>query len=233
MLWFARSLAVLFAVACANSAVALPAETGRGHVELLETGDFAEARRVADWIVSSRDNGDRPFVIIDKVNARLFMFAPNGAIGATTAILVGLARGDDSPPGIGTKKLAAITPAERITPAGRFIAEPGENMQGKPIIWIDYDAAISLHRASDRKPGAGAMSREQRLSSSTAAEKRVSLGCINVSTTFYDNFVQPIFGFTKSVAYILPETRSATAEFHIPAAVPGTLIAQKVIGSAG
>ncbi|WP_207790225.1 L,D-transpeptidase [Glacieibacterium frigidum] len=175
-----------------------------------------EARRVVDWVVASRDNGGNAFIVVDKANARLMLFDASGMVRATTPVLLGLARGDDSPPGIGTRKLSAIAPAERITPAGRFVLEAGKNMAGKDIVWIDYDAAVSLHRASDRKPGMGARSRVERLGSTTAAEKRVSLGCVNVATAFYDSFIQPTFGHAPGIAYILPETRSAAAEFAIP-----------------
>lgn len=176
----------------------------------------AAADRVVDWVVRSGDNGGRPFIVIDKVNARLTLFDAQGVVRATTPVLLGLARGDDSPPGIGTRKLSDIAPAERITPAGRFVLEAGKNMAGKDIVWIDYDAAISLHRASDRKPGMGARSRVERLTSATPAEKRVSLGCINVATAFYNSVIQPTFGRTQGIAYILPETRSEVAEFAIP-----------------
>ena len=62
----------------------------------------------------------------------------------------------------------------------------------------------------------GTKSRVDRLSSATPAEKRVSLGCVNVSTAFYDQYVQRTFGTSKGIVYILPETRSATVEFQIP-----------------
>lgn len=92
-------------------------------------------------------------MIVDKVNATLVLYDPRGSVRAATPVLLGLAHGDDSPPGIGSRKLAAIAPGERITPAGRFVAETGRNLAGQDILWFDYDAAISLHRASDRKPG--------------------------------------------------------------------------------
>ena len=46
----------------------------------LQTADFLDevasddARRVADWVVSSGDNKGMPFVIIDKVRAKVFVF---------------------------------------------------------------------------------------------------------------------------------------------------------------
>jgi len=160
-------------------------------------------------------------MIIDKVNARLFLFDGKGRLDASTPVLLGLARGDVSPPGIGTRKLSAIKPAERITPAGRFVTGPGEDIDGTDLVWLDYDAAIALHRASDRKPGMASTSRVERLSSSTSAEKRVSLGCVNVSAAFYDQHIKPTFGGSKGVVYILPETRSAIIEFRMPAQSAG------------
>ena len=174
-----------------------------------------DGRRVETWVDASGDNGGLPFMIIDKVGARLFLFDAHGVLRATTPVLLGLARGDTSPAGIGSRKLSAIKPAERITPAGRFVIEAGKSMTGNDIVWIDYDAAIALHRASDRKPGNGGKSRVARLASTTADERRISLGCVNVSAAFYDRFVQPTFAASNGIAYILPETRPVSAEFDL------------------
>ncbi|QYE33757.1 L,D-transpeptidase [Polymorphobacter sp. PAMC 29334] len=162
------------------------------------------------------DNGTLSFMIVDKIESRLFLFNADGTLVATTPVLLGLARGDDSPPEIGTRKLSAITPAERITPAGRFVVEAGKDLAGRDILWIDYDAAIALHRASDRSSNSGRKNRASLLSNPVVAARRISLGCINVSTAFYDGFIQPAFRRKKGVAYILPETRSLNAQFNIP-----------------
>ena len=175
----------------------------------------SDGRQVVKWVDASGDNRGLPFMIIDKVGARLFLFDANGVLRATTPVLLGLARGDISPAGIGSRKLSAIKPAERITPAGRFIVEAGKSVTGHDIVWIDYDAAISLHRASDRKPGNGGKSRVARLASNSAGERRVSLGCVNVSAAFYDRFVQPTFAASNGIAYILPETRPVSSEFDL------------------
>src|SRR5579872_6638343 len=105
------------------------------------TSPSAEARQVANWVVASSDNHDLPFIIVDKLAARLFMFDGGGTIRATTPALLGLARGDDSPPGIGDRKLSMIARSERITPAGRFVAARGKNLRGQDILWVDYPAA--------------------------------------------------------------------------------------------
>jgi hypothetical protein len=193
-------------------AISASAATATVHGNLTPS---AEVRRVADWAIAAHDNQGLPFLIVDKVNARLFLFDVSGTIGAAVPALIGEARGDDSVPGIGTRKLAAIRPAERTTPAGRFVAQLGHDSSGADLLWVDYAAAIALHRASDRKPGATGISRVARLASRTAADNHASYGCIGVAAAFYEDFVRPAFR-AGGIVYLLPETRSATMEFHIP-----------------
>lgn len=203
------------ATATANPIVPITMNPLVNSTRALATRQSAVVRQVAGWIVQSNDHRDLQFIIIDKANAQLFLFDDNGTPRASTPVLVGLARGDDSPPGIGTRALSAISPAERITPAGRFESEPGEDVGGKDLVWIDYNAAIALHRVSDRKPGAGVETRLQRLAMGSASARHISLGCVNVSTAFYDRYIAPTFGTSRGVVYILPATRSAAAQFNI------------------
>jgi hypothetical protein len=152
-------------------------------------------------------------MIVDKANARMFLFAADGAPRGDAPVLLGLARGDDSPPGIGERPLASIRPAERITPAGRFEATLGRNLAGQDILWVDYAAAISVHRATDVKPGLATANRLARLASATAADNRISHGCINVSAAVFEEMIRPAFSGTSGVVYVLPETRSLHADF--------------------
>jgi hypothetical protein len=169
-----------------------------------------EAQRLSDWIRASGDNQGRPFAIIDKKAALLHVFDSAGRQRGTSPVLLGKAVGDDSVPGIGERPMADIRPHERTTPAGRFVSEPGRNLQGEDIVWISYDAAVSMHRvrASNK-----AERRLQRLATPDAGDNRISYGCVNVPAAFYDRFVQPAFGATPGVVYVLPETRPASAVF--------------------
>ena len=172
----------------------------------------SSARQVTAWILETADNQGLPFLIIDKVNAEVLAFDREGRLLGSAPVLLGLARGDISPAGIGDRPLSAIAPGERITPAGRFMASMGENLGGKGILWIDYDAALSLHpvittRAADR--------RQQRLASATAEDNRISYGCINVPARFYDEIVEPAFSGTMAVVYILPEDQSPSDVFFL------------------
>jgi hypothetical protein len=80
------------------------------------------AWQVADWVVASDDNRDLPFMIVDKVSAEVLVFAADGRLLGRSPALLGLARGDESEPGIGDRPLSTIRPDERTTQAGRFIA---------------------------------------------------------------------------------------------------------------
>jgi hypothetical protein len=169
-----------------------------------------EAAHVADWVVDSGDNQGMPFLIVDKVHAKVLAFDAYGRLQAATTALLGLARGDDSVPGIGERKMSSILPAERTTPAGRFVASLARDIHGEEILWIDYATAISLHRVVKGKPSE---QRAQRLNSSAVDDKRISYGCINVPVNFYEKVVSPAFKGTNGVVYVLPETRSAREVF--------------------
>lgn len=170
-----------------------------------------QARRLADWAVASNDHGALPFVVIDKREARLYVFDAGGRLSGAAPVLLGLAPGDDSVPGIGERPLAEVRPEERTTPAGRFVAEPGLNLDGEDIIWVDYEAAVSMHRVRATKP---AERRLERLATATATDNRISYGCINLPAAFYDEVLSPAFSATMGIVYVLPETRPLRAQFE-------------------
>ena len=169
-----------------------------------------DAVHIADWIVDSADNQGMPFMIVDKVHARVLMFDATGRLQGAASALLGLARGDDSVPGIGERKMSTIRPEERTTPAGRFVSSLARDIHGQEFLWVDYDTAISLHRVVKGTPGER---RAQRLDSPASDDNRISYGCINVPVRFYDKLVSPAFTGTSGVVYILPETRSAREVF--------------------
>lgn len=169
-----------------------------------------ETAHVADWIVDSGDNQGLPFMLVDKVNARVLVFDASGQLQNAAPVLLGLARGDDSSPGIGERKLSSIRPDERTTPAGRFVASMDRNLRGQDMLWVDYETAISMHRVVTSKPGER---RAQRLESATPEDNRISYGCINVPVNFFDKVISPTFTGTNGIVYVLPETRSAREVF--------------------
>jgi hypothetical protein len=160
--------------------------------------------------VAAGDNRQQPFAVIDKRNARLFIYDASGALKASSPVLLGLAHGDASVPGIGERPIAQIQPHERTTPAGRFVSEPGRNTVGEDIVWVDYDAAISMHRVRATNK---AERRLQRLASPSADDNRISYGCINVPAAFYDTQVKPVLGTRRGLVYVLPESSPMPSHF--------------------
>jgi hypothetical protein len=170
-----------------------------------------DARHVADWIADSRDNAGAEFLILDKRQATLYVFDAKARLRNATPVLLGAARGDDNVPGIGTRPLAQVRPGERTTPAGRFVGEHGRNIKGQDIIWVDYDAAVSMHRVRATEPRER---RLERLASKTIDDNRVSYGCINVPVAFYEAIVLPMtLAARRPLVYVLPEERSVQQVF--------------------
>ena len=188
--------------------------------QLPRVADFAaedasdDVRQMADWVMDQRDHRGMPFVIMDKKHARVFVFQPNGKLDGATPALMGSALGDDSVFGIGEREMSAILPHERTTPAGRFLSAPGINSFGEDIVWVDYSAAVSMHRVRAKDPKER---RLERLASATPDDNRISFGCINLPAAFYDSIVKPALGASQGVVYVLPETRSLQAVFGIRA----------------
>lgn len=168
-------------------------------------------RQVANWALDSGNNGRLPFIIVDKTNAKVFVFYADGRLRGVAPALLGLALGDDAVPGIGKRSLASILPEERTTPAGRFVASLDRNLHGKEILWVDYDDAISLHPVITSNPGE---QRAERLESPSELDNRISYGCINVPVDFFKRVVKPTFKGTNGIVYVLPETRSAQTVFE-------------------
>lgn len=182
-----------------------------------------DARHVANWVLHSGDSAGMPYLVVDKVAARVFLFDRHGRLQGDAPALLGMERGDGTAAGVGNRTLAAIPPAERTTPAGRFVASLAPDLKGEAILWVDYDSALALHRVAR---GTAAERRAERLQSATPADNRISYGCINVPVAFFESVVSPAFAASSGVVYILPETRPAHEVFGsrdvaMPAGVAG------------
>lgn len=169
-----------------------------------------DVRFIANWVLDSGDNRQMPFVIIDKKNARVFVFNPASKLMGSSPVLLGAAKGDDSVPGIGTRPLAQVLPEEKTTPAGRFVGEPGRNTSGEDIVWVDYDAAVSMHRVRTANPKERRLAR---LASPTTADNRISFGCVNMPPAFYEDILSPQFKARYGVVYVLPDVKRVEEVF--------------------
>ena len=209
----ANALLAVAALMCAGEAgAASPGAADASPTAIAGPSASADVRQVADWSLGIRDNQGLPFAIIDKKTAAVFVFGADGRLRGASPVLLGRAIGDDTVPGIGERKLHNILPEERTTPAGRFLAAPGRDLE-RDVLWVDYDNAISMHRVVHGDPDDR---RLERLASPSPAERRISYGCINVPVKFYDEVVAPTLGTSTSVVYILPEVKSLAQVFGIP-----------------
>lgn len=179
-------------------------------LELFDTVVSDDARRVAEWVVASADNGHRHFAIVDKKQAQVLVFEPGGRLAGATPVLLGYAEGDDTVPGIGQRPIEAVRPEERTTPAGRFVAQSGRNTLDEDVVWVDYEAAVSMHRVRLTNP---AERRLERLASPTAADNRISYGCINMPPEFFEQVLWPAMGQRRGIVYVLPEHKPLDAVF--------------------
>jgi len=196
----AALLGVAWAIAC-GGAMAAPHAAHRDGPK-----PTADAQEMAQWVQHTGDAGGRPFLVVDKKAAQLYVYRPDGRLQAATPVLLGAARGDTGVPGVGDRAQSGSLPFdERTTPAGRFVTQPGRNLQGESVVWIDYDAALAIHRV---RPGRSHAMRAARLQQSRPEDRRLSLGCVVVPVSFYLNVVEPLLGRHAGVVYVLPETQS-------------------------
>lgn len=169
-----------------------------------------DARYTATQVLATGDHHARPFGIVDKREARLYVFDPAGRLTGVSAVLLGLARGDGAVDDIAQRRPSSLASHERSTPAGRFESQPGHNDKGEAIVWFDYAASLAIHRL---RPAPAQERRAERLASDSADDKRISFGCIVVPVPFYRAIVEPALGRQRGVVYVMPETRPAHTLF--------------------
>jgi hypothetical protein len=162
-----------------------------------------EARLVTHWILDSHDNRGKPFAVVDKKAGQLHIHAADGQLIGSSAALLGLAPGDSAIADIAHRAPSSLRPFERTTPAGRFESQPGRNLHGEDIVWLDYAASLA---AVER--------RAQRLASASPSDNRISLGCVVVPVAFYQQVVAPVLGHARAVVYVLPEDQPVRGFFE-------------------
>ncbi|MBC7767961.1 MAG: hypothetical protein H7124_04180 [Phycisphaerales bacterium] len=161
---------------------------------------------LAGWVVASRDSEGYPFAIIDKRAAQILVFGADGRLRGAASGLFGSAAGDHTAPGVAGLALREIPGRDRTTPAGRFVGGYGPSIDAGRVLWVDYESAVSIHPLL----GAPAERRAERLASPSTDDNRVTHGCINVATEFYERIIRPTFA-SGGVFYILPD-RAPLAE---------------------
>lgn len=171
----------------------------------------AAAMRVADWIAASDDNHALPYAVIDKTTASLFLYDATGSLLGAAPVLMGIAMGDDATPGVGNKKLSEIGPAEKTTPAGRFLAKFGLAAGRAKVLWVDYANSVAIHPIP--ADASKAERRRERMLSPSPDDNRITFGCINVPVAFYRKVMRPLFQKKGGYVYVLPDSKPLEVVF--------------------
>nr|WP_062343661.1 hypothetical protein [Novosphingobium sp. CCH12-A3] len=161
-------------------------------------------QRVTSWVTETADNNGLPFLVIDKPSATIFAFDASGKPVGFGPVLIGRALGDDATPGVGNKSLAEIGPAEKTTPAGRFLARFGKAAANTRVLWVDYATSVAIHTIP---PGNPKENRAKRMLSPDVDDNRITFGCINVPKALYNGKIAPMFGKKGGYVYILPDSK--------------------------
>lgn len=199
-----------------QTAAAMPAPMDRLQSASREVLDTVQ------WVGATKNNEGLPFVVVDKVNARVYAFTPAAQLKATAPVLLGAGTGDmmlvspDAP-------MSSMPPQKRITPAGRYPSRLVIDNHGKVVLLVDGPNLITMHVVAKGTP---TQRRAERLASVTSDDNRVSFGCINVPPAFFATVLDPDFRPAKGVVYILPEKQTAARLFGFqPAAVTAPVTA--------
>jgi hypothetical protein len=163
-----------------------------------------EVAYVAEMAIKSGDNKKRPFIILQKKQARIYVYDRSGCLLSYAPVLLGLAIGDELSPEIARLPLSQIKPSNRITPSGRYLAEIGKDTHGNEVLWVDFNSNLAIHPVINVPH----QNRPERLLSETIEDNRISWGCINVPKLFFRKYIVKNFATKKGMVYILPEVKS-------------------------
>ena len=196
---------VTLALAAVALAAPSAAKTSPASASAAPLMPSTEAQRVIDWVVGAQDNQALPWAVIDKQNASLFLFDAKGKPLGAVPVLIGIAPGDEASPGVGNKKLADLGPAEKTTPAGRFLAKFGLPVGRERVLWVDYATAVALHGIP--KDASRKERRVARMNSDTPEDNRITFGCINVPNAFYQKTLRQVFQRKGGYVYVMPDSK--------------------------
>ena len=190
-----------------------------------------EVLDTVEWVGATRDNAGLPFVVVDKVNARVYAFTPAAQLKATAPVLLGGGVGDTVLVGPDVP-MSAIPVQKRITPAGRYPSRLVIDNHGKTVLLVDGPNLITMHIVAKGTP---AQRRAERLASAAADDNRVSFGCINVPPAFFTSVLDPDFRPGQGIVYVLPEKTTAAQLFGFQPHVvtPAPSLAQPLLPTAG
>lgn len=176
-------------------------------------------RTMTQWILNQKDNQGKPFVLAEKTNGLMYLFDGNGVLIKKFPALYGLKPGDTQPTRRANQTFAESKKdtETHVTPGGKFQAVILEDSSeegfdyGRTIGFsgAGEDFSLAIHKLYLAVPSEN---REGRLASESAADNRISMGCINVSESdmalMLSTFEQGAF------VYVMPETQEGKQLFE-------------------
>jgi len=149
------------------------------------------------------------FMVADKPNGMLHIFKEDGSHALSDPTLYGKDKGD---------VLAAVSSLEggaKVTPAGKFTlkARASTYAGGQELILVeskDYTGYIAIHAADTSTPSENRLGR---LDTPTAADNRVSYGCINTKHDTFINEIKPnISKLDGGMVFVVPDAQDQVAQ---------------------
>jgi len=153
------------------------------------------------------------FMVADKPNGMLHVFKEDGSHAISDATLYGKDKGDV------LDKVSSLEGGPKITPAGKFtMKESPSDYAGKTSLILveskDHTGYIAVHAADVSTPSENRLGR---LETPSAADNRISYGCINTKHETFINEIKPnIPSLDGGLIFVLPETEETTAEMFKP-----------------
>lgn len=160
-----------------------------------------DANAAHQYVQQNGDNANKPYIIADKKGGAVHLFDAQGNLLATTPALFGknisdTTRAGATPAGKFTIKYAS-TPAKGYGGTVQALANSSGQLVQSSI------GTVSIHRTYTAN---SAENRPARLASKSVTDNRISNGCINVPSSFYDAHLDSAF---DGYVYVLPETKAS------------------------
>ncbi len=159
------------------------------------------------WHVSriAVGNGDRTFLLVDKVRGKIALFE-NSQLAVMRAALTGENLADSLPPDIWRKSYAEQLGVKyKVTPAGRFTVSPGyDDVYGGTLNFNELqgpDWDIAIHRVA---LGSRSQHRDARLRSANDLDKHITDGCVDVDPSTIAELLRHLPKEGKTPIYVLP-----------------------------
>ena len=149
------------------------------------------------------------FMVADKPNGMLHIFKEDGSHALSDPTLYGKDTGDV------LDAVSSLEGGPKITPAGKFTlkARASTYAGGQELILVeskDYTGYIVVHAADTSTPSENRLGR---LDTPTAADNRVSYGCINTKHDTFINEIKPnISKLDGGMVFVVPDAQDQVAQ---------------------